>query len=419
MRSHDVLNPQGGPSATLFERARQYSSTEPTAKPFRNRSPTQGHCSTINDDESEGQPEAWDEPNTNDRDSQDPETTDTWENIGTSSTHSSPPEPWTPFPTSYDEQPQQQEDYFTFRPRPRTRPAPHTPTFHDRSLPTPSPWPRPRRSSPPSSPQLLRSQLRHLQRFDRQLKRERHHLRHEQALLNQQRSALRAEKSHLRARWRRLHQTRPCARSPHPHSSSSCSSSGSIHNRSSRTPPGTPDPSPPRAYASASASPNPAAALESYNRAWASHTASPTRTPLPWPTTSLQPNALTRPPPRHLRSPDAATSTADVVAYNTVAFFARAFGLRARYVLVEDEESGRGGWELGVAGLEGVGGEVVACMRAQVKMEVLRWHEDKRGRRGGVEDGWARGVYAGVFAVKMAVDGEVKRRGGGGGGGYA
>ena len=77
---------------------------------------------------------------------------------------------------------------------------------------------------------------------------------------------------------------------------------------------------------------------------------------------------------------------------------------------------------LGIAGLERVEEGVLVGMKEQVKRDLVRWHEDKRrGRRGlggeedeegwGVEEeGWARGVYAGVFAVKGAVEGEVERR---------
>lgn len=67
-----------------------------------------------------------------------------------------------------------------------------------------------------------------------------------------------------------------------------------------------------------------------------------------------------------------------------------------------------------MGGLEGADAGVLARMKRQVRWDLRRWHEDKRAGRGGVEEEWARAVYAGVYAVWKAVDGV--RKGGGGAG---
>ena len=104
-----------------------------------------------------------------------------------------------------------------------------------------------------------------------------------------------------------------------------------------------------------------------------------------------------------------------------MAFFARAANLRPLYVFVEEvvrgERTGQGSWEVGIRGLEGADKGVVGKVRSQARRDLMRWHEDKRGKRGGVEEEWARAVYAGVFAVWKAVNGGVK--GGAGEGDHA
>ena len=436
MQSHDVLTPQGYPAGGLFDNLGPYNSTESAQEPLRNRSATHGHCSTIADNESERLPKARDEPNGKDRYGQEPENTETWENSDASSAYSSPPEPWTPFPTSYSEQQPEAEDYFTYGRNPHSEPLPRcTQTFNEGIQYSIPQWSRHRRRLPRPSFRRVTSQLRHLQRTDRQLRRERNHLLYEQALLQEQKEALRAEKRALRAEWRQLRKAQHAARDPwgrpqedpYPNTSDD----ESIDSRSVRTPPGTPSPSesfsrpssPSRDPSAAfeprrnNTTPSASAALENYNQAWTSHAASPTSTPIPWPTASLLPYPLTV-PPRPL--PDALQpchrnqnpNTSDVITHNTQAFFARAFNLRPRYADTGDgrTEPRSGGFQF--AGLEEADAELMGRMRAQVKRDMLRWHEDKRGRPGGVEEAWTRAVYAGVFAFREAIEGEVKRRGG-------
>ena len=443
MRPDGIFTSQCYPDATVINHFEQYTSTGPDEEPLRNRSPIQGYRSTIDDDKFGALPEAWNQPNASQH-PQEARNVDSWENIGRDSQPScSPPEPWMPFPTTCSEQQPEQPDYFSYMSNPQSIPMPRSPTFNGRTRSSTSRWSRHRRRLPQESLRRITIQLRCLHNVDRKLKRERDHLRFERAVLRQEKEALRAEKSELRAERRRLQKAREyihhhhrrytCASSPG--SFYTCSSDEeSVDNGSGRTPPRTPSASDdggcyygtesdddggfeaeindtkPSVPGTAEAS----AALERYNCAWAAHVAEPTSSTFAWPTPSLLPHPLTvapHPLPRRLRSVNGNVNTDDLITYNTLTFFASAFNLRPAYTRTKNSQNGRWSWALGIEGLRGVDGELLGKMKAQVKKDVLRWHEDKRGKRGGdAEETCARAVYAGVFAFKEAIDEELERR---------
>jgi len=162
--------------------------------------------------------------------------------------------------------------------------------------------------------------------------------------------------------------------------------------------------------------------LNLYNQSWAtiqalkSQTTKPAQKPqIPWPSISSRSKPL-----RYLRKAiinDEELPAIKAVKWNTYRFFCYSFGLVPIYCYNEDASRNDFDFEIGkLLGKDekgmGSGKERLKGLREQLKMEKVRWHEDRV--RGVFGEEWARdecvkAVWASVQELKARVETELNR----------
>ncbi|MCJ1369707.1 hypothetical protein MMC20_000919 [Loxospora ochrophaea] len=232
----------------------------------------------------------------------------------------------------------------------------------------------------------LRHQLRRLRQAWDELRSEKATLRHERAALHHEKTRLQSG----RRRFPNHNRQQPTDFSSNSSDSSGSNGPASYNGDSERSTTRTlsPPSSPSRHRHPPPSVPSPSP-LQAYNTAWSTLLSSPSSsTPpsLPYPTPTLTPSPLLFPPSHPLTPPSWRTfphlHTHPIVVYNTVRFFAAAFGLvvipaSSLTSTGKDTDSSRHPFEVVNADESAVG-----PLRKQMDREVGRWHEDRLRARG-------------------------------------